>query len=129
MMPRVLKRGTFTRERGRFEARTKLPAGQGVWPAFWMQGDASGSVGTAWPDRGELDIMENNGKEPSTVHGSLHGPGYSGNTPITAGHTVPDGAKLSDDFQTFSVDWSANLIRWYVDGLPTGAARGLSAGL
>jgi hypothetical protein len=56
-----------------------------------MQGDDSGSAGTAWPGRGELDVMENVGYEPSTVHGSLHGPGYSGGAAVTKGYTLPGG--------------------------------------
>ncbi|KLR62705.1 beta-glucanase/beta-glucan synthetase [Actinobacteria bacterium IMCC26207] len=112
---RVLTKNKFTQRYGRFESRMKLPAGQGVWPAFWMQGDDSGSAGTAWPGRGELDIMENVGYEPSSVHGSLHGPGYSGGSAITKGYTLPGGAKFSDAFHTFSVEWAPNEVRWYVD--------------
>ena len=61
---------------GRIEARIKIPAGQGLWPAFWMLGEDNATVG--WPQCGEVDIMENIGKAPDTVWGSLHGPGYPG---------------------------------------------------
>lgn len=115
---RILTKNTFTQEYGRFEASIKLPAGQGMWPAFWMQGDAAGSAGTAWPNRGELDIMENIGREPSTVHGSLHGPGYSGGNAITGSYTLPAGQRFSDDFHVFAVEWEPDEIRWYVDGIP-----------
>ena len=54
----------------------KIPAGQGIWPAFWMLGQDIGTVG--WPTCGEIDIMENVGFEPGKVHGSMHGPGYFG---------------------------------------------------
>ena len=54
----------------------KIPRGQGIWPAFWMLGNNIGIVG--WPNSGEIDIMENIGREPNTVHGTIHGPGYSG---------------------------------------------------
>src|SRR5438552_14367198 len=57
---------------GRIEARIKLPFGQGIWPAFWMLGSDIGTVG--WPRCGEIDIMENIGKEPAMVHGTVHGP-------------------------------------------------------
>ncbi len=129
---RILTKNLFTQEYGRFEASMKLPAGQGMWPAFWMQGDATGSAGTAWPNRGELDIMENIGREPGTVHGSLHGPGYSGGNSITGSYTLPAGQQFSDAFHTFAVEWDPNQIRWYVDNtlyqtrtradLPAGAA-------
>jgi beta-glucanase (GH16 family) len=109
---RLLTSATFTRAYGRFEARMKLPRGQGIWPAFWMLGNDIGSAG--WPNSGEIDIMENIGREPSTVHGTIHGPGYSGAGGIGAPYSI--GGAFADAFHTFSVDWSPNLIIWYVDG-------------
>jgi beta-glucanase (GH16 family) len=110
---RLLTAATFTRAYGRFEARMKLPRGQGIWPAFWMLGNDIGSVG--WPNSGELDIMENIGREPSTVHGTIHGPGYSGAAGIGAPYSIA--GAFADAFHTFAVDWSPNLIIWYVDGV------------
>ena len=112
---RLLSKKKFTQAYGRFEARIKIPFGQGIWPAFWMLGDNIETAG--WPNCGELDIMENIGKEPSTVHGTLHGPGYSGTHGVTASYTLPNGQKFSDDFHTFVVEWKPNLMRFYVDGL------------
>lgn len=112
---RLLTAGTFTQAYGRFEARIKLPRGQGIWPAFWMLGDNFGQVG--WPDSGEIDIMENIGREPSTVHGSLHGPGYSGGAAVTASYTLPGGRALADDFHVFAVDWAPDAITWSIDGI------------
>ncbi|GAA3529744.1 glycoside hydrolase family 16 protein [Nonomuraea rosea] len=109
---RLLTSATFTRAYGRFEARMKLPRGQGIWPAFWMLGNDIGSAG--WPNSGEIDIMENIGREPSTVHGTIHGPGYSGAGGIGAPYSI--GGAFADAFHTFSIDWSPNLIIWYVDG-------------
>ena len=106
--------GRFTTTYGRVEARMKIPRGQGIWPAFWMLGNDIGQVG--WPNSGEIDIMENVGFEPSTVHGTLHGPGYSGSGGIGAGYTLPGGQVFADAFHTFTVDWSPNAITWSVDG-------------
>ena len=55
---------------GRFEARMKLPIGQGLWPAFWML--STDEPYGSWPQSGELDIMELIGSEPSTTHGTIH---------------------------------------------------------
>lgn len=96
--------GKFAAAYGHVEARIKIPRGQGIWPAFWMLGDDFGNVG--WPDSGEIDIMENVGFEPGTVHGTLHGPGYSGSGGIGAAYTLPGGQAFADDFHTFSVDWA-----------------------
>ncbi|MFF3935106.1 family 16 glycosylhydrolase, partial [Streptomyces phaeofaciens] len=106
--------GRFTTTYGRVEARMKIPRGQGMWPAFWMLGNDIGQVG--WPNSGEIDVMENVGFEPSTVHGTLHGPGYSGSGGIGAGYSLPGGQAFADAFHTFAVDWSPNAITWSVDG-------------
>ena len=112
---RLLTRNKFTQAYGRFEARIKIPYGQGIWPAFWMLGDNIDTAG--WPNCGEIDIMENIGKEPSIVHGTFHGPGYSAANGVTAAYTLPNGRKFSDDFHTFAVEWEPNVMRFYVDGL------------
>lgn len=111
---RLKTQGLFSVQYGRIEARIKLPSGQGIWPAFWMLGSDIGTAG--WPQCGEIDIMENIGKEPATNHGSLHGPGYSGGNPRTATYVLPGGAKFSSDFHTFAIQWSQQAISFFVDG-------------
>ncbi|MFB3923009.1 MAG: family 16 glycosylhydrolase [Terriglobia bacterium] len=98
---------------GRVEARMKLPAGQGLWPAFWMLGANIAQVG--WPDCGEIDIMENIGREPSIVHGTIHGPSYSDGGGISGSYTLPNNQRFADDFHVFAVEWEKNVIRFYVD--------------
>jgi beta-glucanase (GH16 family) len=110
---RLESNGKLERAYGRVEARIKIPRGQGIWPAFWMLGNNIGSV--SWPTCGEIDIMENIGKEPSIVHGSLHGPGYSGGNPLGAAYTLPNGEKFADAFHVFAIEWETNVIRFYVD--------------
>lgn len=105
---------TFTQQYGHVEARMKLPSGQGMWPAFWMLGSDISDVG--WPNCGEIDVMENIGSEPSTVHGTIHGPGYSGANAIGAPYTLPGGQRFSDGFHTFAIDWSPEAIVFSVDG-------------
>ncbi|HEX2677911.1 MAG TPA: glycoside hydrolase family 16 protein [Polyangiales bacterium] len=110
---RLVTRDHFTVTYGRIEARIQIPRGQGLWPAFWMLGDDIGTAG--WPGCGEIDIMENIGKEPSIVHGTLHGPGYSGGNGLGAPYTLPGGAKFADDFHVFAIEWEPNTVRFYVD--------------
>jgi beta-glucanase (GH16 family) len=126
---RILTKNKFTQAYGRFEARIKIPYGQGIWPAFWMLGANIDAAG--WPACGEVDVMENIGREPSIVHGTIHGPGYSGANGIGAPYSLTSGA-FSDAFHVYAVEWDPNQIRWYVDGnlyqtrtpsdLPAGAA-------
>jgi beta-glucanase (GH16 family) len=105
--------GRFSQTYGRFEARMKIPRGQGIWPAFWMLGVDIDKPG--WPTCGEIDIMENIGKEPALVHGTIHGPGYSGANGIGSPFALPTDQRFADDFHLFAVEWEPNAIRFYVD--------------
>ena len=105
--------GKFSQTYGRFEARIKIPYGQGFWPAFWMLGDDIDKVG--WPACGEIDIMENIGKEPAIIHGSIHGPGYVGDTGIEAPYTLPGKQRFADDFHVFAVEWDPDSVSFFVD--------------
>ncbi len=108
---RIKTEGLYSVAYGRIEARIKVPAGQGMWPAFWMLGDNITTVN--WPACGEIDIMENVGFTPGTAYGSLHGPsGYN----VTAQYQLPDGQKLSDGFHVYAIEWSHQQIAFYVDG-------------
>ena len=111
---RLITRNKFSQKYGRFEARIKLPRGQGIWPAFWMLGDDFLTVG--WPNCGEIDILENVGKEPKKVHGTIHGPGYSGADGIGKSYKLKSKADFADDFHVYAIEWEKNKIRWFVDG-------------
>jgi beta-glucanase (GH16 family) len=110
---RLKTQGKFSQTYGRFEARIKIPYGQGLWPAFWMLGSNIDQIG--WPNCGEIDIMENIGKEPAVVHGTIHGPGYSGAQGIGSPYSLTSG-RFADDFHVYAVEWDTNAIRFYVDG-------------
>jgi beta-glucanase (GH16 family) len=97
---------------GRFEARMKLPYGPGMWPAFWMLGDNVATAG--WPRSGEIDIMEHIGRQPTHIHGTVHGPGYSGGGGVGHYKTFPSGS-LSEEFHVYAIEWEAGEIRWFVD--------------
>lgn len=110
---RIKTQGKFSRTYGRFEARIQLPVGQGLWPAFWLLGDEISTLG--WPECGEIDIMEYRGQEPNTVNAALHGPGYSGATPLHDSFTR-SGAGFDEGFHVFAVEWTRTRISWEVDG-------------
>src|SRR5215470_2018245 len=93
---RLKTQGKFAQAYGRFEARIKIPRGQGIWPAFWMLGDDIDRVD--WPACGEIDIMENIGREPAAGYGSLHAPGFSAPTSDRSkGAPLPAGQNYADD--------------------------------
>ena len=109
---RLLTKGKFEQTYGRFEARIRLPWGQGIWPAFWMLG---GDIDTnPWPGAGEIDIMEYRGQEPTIMLGSVHGPGYSGGNAITKSFTLQND-RFDTGFHVFGIEWGPNYINYYVD--------------
>ncbi|MFQ6045025.1 MAG: family 16 glycosylhydrolase [Gemmatimonadales bacterium] len=98
---------------GRFEARMRLPAEVGMWPAFWMLGGNIDEVG--WPACGEIDIMEGKGRLPNWTSGALHRGPDPGSNLITAGeYQLPDG-DFHREWHRFAVEWEPTRIRWYVD--------------
>jgi len=125
---RLKTQGLFSARYGTIEARIRLPFGQGIWPAFWMLGTSITSAG--WPRCGEIDIMENIGREPSINHGSVHGPGYSGGNAISGLFTLPASARFADDFHVFAIQWAPGTVTFSVDGAPykTATAASLPAG-
>src|SRR5690349_6411052 len=92
---RLNTKGKFSLMYGRVEARIRIPYGQGLWPAVWLLGANIDQVG--WPACGEIDIMENIGREPSLVHATIHGPGYSGGKGIGGPYSLAHG-RFADDF-------------------------------
>ena len=112
---RMLSAGKQEFAYGRVEARIRIPKGQGIWPAFWMLGNDIFTT-APWPASGEVDIMENIGKvsDQTTVHGTLHGPGYSGGSGIGRSYDVSP-TVLADDFHVYAIEWEPTRIRWYFD--------------
>lgn len=128
---KTLDRFAFTY--GKVVGRLKVPYAQGVWPAFWMLGANISQVG--WPACGEIDIMENFGRQTgdeSRNRAAVHGPGYSGGNPVSAVYNLPGAAKVAEDFHVYAVEWGPNSIEFSVDGkaflkvtpasIPSGAA-------
>jgi beta-glucanase (GH16 family) len=92
---------------GTAAARMKLPRGSGLWPAFWALGNGP------WPDSGEIDVMEFVG-EPDWTSVALHGPGYSGETPIVNRSYFPE-SNDATAWHVYSVDWSLHELVFRVD--------------
>ncbi len=107
---RLFTKGKTTWQYGYFEVRAKLPCGRGLWPAIWTlpEGDLN------WPDDGEIDIMEYRGQQPNLIHGSLHGPGYSGGNAVTKSFGF-EKDRFDTDFHIFAVEWGVDYINFFVD--------------
>ncbi|MGH1363160.1 MAG: glycoside hydrolase family 16 protein [Calditrichia bacterium] len=109
---RITTANKYAKKYGRFEARIQLPWGQGIWPAFWLLGSNFDTVG--WPQCGEIDIMEYRGQEPSTIHGTVHGPGNFAGGGVTKRYDLAN-SRFDTDFHVFAIEWGENYIDWYVD--------------
>ncbi|MCL1038540.1 family 16 glycosylhydrolase [Shewanella submarina] len=99
---------------GRFEAKIKLPAGQGLWPAFWM---LPTDPAEGWPMSGEIDIVESTGQASMFAHGTIHYGEPWPNNAFSGGHILSQPGPWSDDFHTFAVEWEPGEMRWYLDDL------------
>ena len=105
---RVESKGKADFTYGRAEARIKMPDAVGVWPAFWMLGNDQ------WPGTGEIDIMEYVG-EKDWIGVALHGPGYSGETPLVNKYFFADGEDVTD-WHVYAVEWTEDQLVFQVDG-------------
>lgn len=101
---RITTKGKFEQTYGRFESRLKMPAGKGLWPAFWMLGDTNGH--NSFPLCGEIDIMENIGD--NHAYGTVHGQGYD------KGGDFKNSANF-DTFHVFATEWDASSVKFFVD--------------
>jgi beta-glucanase (GH16 family) len=107
--------GRYSKRYGRFEFRARVPAGKGYWPALWMM-PADSEYG-GWAASGEIDVMENKGRQTNVVSGAIHyGGQWPNNTLSFAEYTLPGGG-VTTDFHNYMVEWSTNSIKWYVDGV------------
>ncbi|CAH0335263.1 glycoside hydrolase family 16 protein [Flavobacterium sp. CHNK8] len=107
---RITTKGKKEFQYGRFEARAKLPVGQGIWPAFWMLGSNIDQVG--WPMCGEIDILEYVGKEPDMVFTSLHTQDSHGNTINTKKTKIES---IEEGFHLYTIEWTPDKIEFFVD--------------
>ncbi len=113
---RLLTQGKASWTYGRLEIRAKLPKGIGSWPAIWMLGsnfEGPGAVG--WPACGEIDIMEHTGKELGAISFSAHSKLL--NWTLGTQKTYKTNIDNVDAFHVYSIDWTKDMIKFYVDGV------------
>ena len=111
---RINTDGKFTLRYGRIEGRIRVPAGKGMWAAFWML--PSGSPYGPWPASGEIDIMEVFSRSPAPfTQGVAH---YGMAWPLNV-YAVQryDGIDPADGFHVYALEWDARQLRWFVDGV------------
>jgi len=109
---KITTRNKVSFKYGSFEVKMKLPKGLGTWPAFWFLGDNIKEVG--WPACGEIDLMEYVGKDPDTIHFSLHSKNYN-HTKFNNLHLKKEFKNISDDFHIYRLDWDSKGFKYYLD--------------
>lgn len=119
---RILTRDKASWTFGYFEAKMKLPVGNGMWPAFWMLPQPSSPQNTSneyggWPLNGEIDIMEARGRQPDRVDNTIHfGSAWPNNKYLTKVAVLSSGI---DEWHVYGVEWTADYIAWFADGVET----------
>lgn len=95
---------SFSQLYGYFEVHTQLPAGAGLWPAFWL-------MPTSFKAGPELDVFEVLGNRPDILYASVHSidPEQALEQPVVVADT-------SAAFHTYGVDWEPLRTIFYQDG-------------
>ena len=112
---------------GRVEMRARMPAGQGLWSAFWL---LNAYYKQDQPEDPEIDVIEALGHKPNVAHQAYHyfidsnGDGFHTQRASVENQSYID--DFSDSFHTYSVDWSEGLLVWYVDGVEVKRVTGSS---
>jgi exo-beta-1,3-glucanase (GH17 family)/beta-glucanase (GH16 family) len=117
---------------GRVDFRARLPAGRGAWPALWMMPSDpyryatacgedeewhGGEACDAWPNSGEIDIMEHVGYDNRRIHGTVHNRAfYHGNGQQRKGSI--EVRNVDNAFHLYSLEWTPERIDIYMDGTP-----------
>jgi beta-glucanase (GH16 family) len=96
---------------GRFEARIRVPKGKGTNAAFWMM--HRDPTTEPWPLGGEIDIVEQLGRQPHRVYGTLH---FKGAERIKRGGVLEQRSPFHENFHVFALEWTPAGFAWFVDG-------------
>lgn len=102
----------------RIIARIKLPAGYGMWPAFWSYGDP-------WPTQGEIDILEARGQEPFNYATNYFYGRVAGKNLVSGaeGYITSD-VDLTTCYHVYELIWSKNDLTFLFDGVVVNVKSG-----
>jgi beta-glucanase (GH16 family) len=119
----------FKFRQGYAEVRMRVPRGNLYWPAFWLVGAGDGSS-PGWPDYGEIDVTEIYGSKPDISESNFHkADGQIGAQNVNVGNLASDSngininppnafvAGATNDWHTYGINWTANRLDWYIDGV------------
>ena len=98
----------FAFQYGYAEMRAKVPAGKGLWPAFWL-------LPITHESKPEIDVMEILGDTPHITRMHYHYLDENGRR-TSPGHDWI-GPNFAGDWHTYAVSWQPDAIIWYVDNI------------
>jgi beta-glucanase (GH16 family) len=118
----------FKFRQGYAEVRMRVPRGNLYWPAFWLVGAGDGSS-PGWPAYGEIDVTEIYGSKPDISESNFHRTG--GNIGARNHNVTTKGSSSSlninppnpfvaggtNDWHTYGINWTANQLQWFIDGV------------
>lgn len=107
--------GKISFQYGRIIVRAQLPEGKGSWPAIWFLAEDLKTKRTGWPFCGEIDLMEQVGKDPNRVHFSLHSKTYNHIIGTQKTHSSPFTA-VTTNFHDYELRWQPGELGFFVDG-------------
>lgn len=112
---RLRTQGKVATTYGYIEARIKLPAGNGLWPAFWMLPEAR-FAGKGWPTSGEIDIMEAKGRILNSYGSAVHDANTSGHVYSSKDYKFDSSTDITD-FHCYGLLWTEDYLKFYIDGV------------
>jgi len=112
---RLYTKNTFSQQYGRFEAMIKLPAGEGMWPAFWLM--PKDDIYGGWANSGEIDIMEARGRLTREISSALHFGGIWPNNTYTSKRYTFQSDQSIEGYHLYAVEWDETEFRFYVNDI------------
>ena len=112
-------KGLFEQKYGYFEARCKLPKGEGLWSAFWMQCDGMMRETGNGKSGAEIDIYESpyyGKRRNGLVTCNIHYDGY-GKAHRTKNAGIIRVANPYETFHTYGMEWNEREYIFYLDGV------------
>ncbi|AWN41419.1 DUF4214 domain-containing protein [Methylobacterium durans] len=114
----ITTQGNFSQTYGYFEMRAQLSGGIGAWDAFWLLPDTPAANTDNRPGWQEIDIVEHYGANEGGVYGYVHttDDGGAGERQFYSYH-----GGLTTGYHTYGVNWNADTIDFYFDGIYMGS--------
>ena len=112
---KITTRGLRSVRFGKVEARIKMPAGQGIWSAFWMLGDNFQNP-IDWPGSGEIDIVEMLGHDSDQMYSTVHFTNSEQDLESIQGAFNTSGPAFEEEYHLYTLDWTPEKMRFYTDG-------------